>query len=219
MLGIEHPILLAPMGSAAGGRLATAVTHAGGFGMIGSGYASTKAIKEELAEPATRGSASASPWALGATRRAGRGTRSAAGCGDAVLRPDRVHRPHLGGRLTGCRHWSRPARVSQAQSKSTVAQTVRAGGSGGASEGINVSKNATPSPTSGCTIKPQSDGSRFSDGQCDYSACSPTSGRSDRYHRRLQVDRLTSTAPLCYLPRGCFTASRATLADLSTPRR
>jgi nitronate monooxygenase len=50
LLGIEHPILLAPMGSAAGGKLAAAVTHAGGLGMIGSGYASTKAIKEELAE-------------------------------------------------------------------------------------------------------------------------------------------------------------------------
>jgi len=32
LLGIEHPILLAPMGSAAGGRLAAAVTHAGGLG-------------------------------------------------------------------------------------------------------------------------------------------------------------------------------------------
>src|SRR5947208_10456328 len=50
LLGIEHPILLAPMGSAAGGRLAAAVTHAGGLGLIGSGYASTKAIKQELAE-------------------------------------------------------------------------------------------------------------------------------------------------------------------------
>src|SRR6202035_1468413 len=38
LLGIEHPILLAPMGSAAGGRLAAAVTNAGGLGMIGSGY-------------------------------------------------------------------------------------------------------------------------------------------------------------------------------------
>src|SRR5204862_7874805 len=36
--------------SAAGGRLAAAVTHAGGLGLIGSGYASTKAIKQELAE-------------------------------------------------------------------------------------------------------------------------------------------------------------------------
>src|SRR3954471_11240371 len=50
LLGIEHPILLAPMGSAAGGKLAAAVTHAGGLGMIGSGYASNKAIKQELAE-------------------------------------------------------------------------------------------------------------------------------------------------------------------------
>ncbi len=50
LLGIEHPILLAPMGSAAGGRLAAAVTQAGGLGLIGSGYASTKAIRQELAE-------------------------------------------------------------------------------------------------------------------------------------------------------------------------
>jgi nitronate monooxygenase len=50
LLGIEDPILLAPMGSAAGGKLAAAVTHAGGLGLIGSGYASTKAIKQELAE-------------------------------------------------------------------------------------------------------------------------------------------------------------------------
>jgi len=50
LLGIEHPILLAPMGSAAGGQLAAAVTHAGGLGLIGSGYASTKAIKQELAQ-------------------------------------------------------------------------------------------------------------------------------------------------------------------------
>lgn len=50
MLGIEHPILLAPMGSAAGGRLAAAVTHAGGLGLIGSGYANADAIRNELAE-------------------------------------------------------------------------------------------------------------------------------------------------------------------------
>ncbi|MGD9616536.1 MAG: NAD(P)H-dependent flavin oxidoreductase [Alphaproteobacteria bacterium] len=50
LLGIEHPILLAPMGSAAGGRLAAAVTHAGGLGLVGSGYASTAAIRNELAE-------------------------------------------------------------------------------------------------------------------------------------------------------------------------
>jgi nitronate monooxygenase len=50
LLQIEHPILLAPMGSAAGGRLAAAVTHAGGFGLIGSGYADAAAIRRELSE-------------------------------------------------------------------------------------------------------------------------------------------------------------------------
>jgi nitronate monooxygenase len=37
-LGIRHPILSAPMGMAAGGRLAAAVSQAGGLGLIGSGY-------------------------------------------------------------------------------------------------------------------------------------------------------------------------------------
>jgi nitronate monooxygenase len=50
LLGIEHPILLAPMGSAAGGRLAAAVTNAGGFGLVGSGYANSAAIRKELIE-------------------------------------------------------------------------------------------------------------------------------------------------------------------------
>lgn len=50
LLGIQHPILLAPMGSAAGGKLAAAVTHAGGLGMLGSGYANEAAIRRELTE-------------------------------------------------------------------------------------------------------------------------------------------------------------------------
>ena len=50
LLGLQHPILLAPMGSAAGGKLAAAVTHAGGLGMLGSGYADEKAIRRELTE-------------------------------------------------------------------------------------------------------------------------------------------------------------------------
>jgi nitronate monooxygenase len=50
LLGIQHPILLAPMGSAAGGKLAAAVTHAGGLGLLGSGYASEAAIRTELGE-------------------------------------------------------------------------------------------------------------------------------------------------------------------------
>jgi nitronate monooxygenase len=50
LLGIQHPILLAPMGSAAGGKLASAVSHAGGLGMLGSGYANEATIRKELAE-------------------------------------------------------------------------------------------------------------------------------------------------------------------------
>jgi nitronate monooxygenase len=38
------------MGSAAGGRLAAAVTNAGGLGMVGSGYADAGTIRKELAE-------------------------------------------------------------------------------------------------------------------------------------------------------------------------
>ena len=37
-LGTEHPILLAPMDLVAGGKLAAAVSHAGGLGLIGGGY-------------------------------------------------------------------------------------------------------------------------------------------------------------------------------------
>ena len=37
-LGIAHPVLSAPMALAAGGRLAAAVSHAGGLGLIGGGY-------------------------------------------------------------------------------------------------------------------------------------------------------------------------------------
>jgi nitronate monooxygenase len=38
-LGIEHPVILAPMGFVSGGALAAAVSAGGGFGIIGGGYA------------------------------------------------------------------------------------------------------------------------------------------------------------------------------------
>jgi nitronate monooxygenase len=50
LLAIEHPIMLAPMGSVAGGKLASAVTNAGGLGMIGSGQADVTTIRKELSE-------------------------------------------------------------------------------------------------------------------------------------------------------------------------
>ena len=38
VLGIEHPVLLAPMDLVSGGRLAAAVSQAGGLGLLGGGY-------------------------------------------------------------------------------------------------------------------------------------------------------------------------------------
>ena len=49
-LGIEHPIVLAPMGSAAGGKLAAAVTAAGGLGVIGGGYGDPEWLEREFAQ-------------------------------------------------------------------------------------------------------------------------------------------------------------------------
>lgn len=48
-LGIEHPILLAPMGVIAGGRLAAAVSEAGGLGIIGGGYGDAGWLERQFA--------------------------------------------------------------------------------------------------------------------------------------------------------------------------
>lgn len=48
-LHIAHPIVLAPMGTAAGGRLAAAVTEAGGLGLIGGGYGDAEWLEREFA--------------------------------------------------------------------------------------------------------------------------------------------------------------------------
>ena len=48
-LGIEHPILSAPMALAGGGALAAAVTRAGGLGLIGGGYGDAAWIEAEFA--------------------------------------------------------------------------------------------------------------------------------------------------------------------------
>ncbi|WP_217362376.1 NAD(P)H-dependent flavin oxidoreductase [Ruegeria arenilitoris] len=50
MLGIEHPILLAPMDLVSGGKLAAAVTSAGGLGLIGGGYGNLDWMNTEFEE-------------------------------------------------------------------------------------------------------------------------------------------------------------------------
>ena len=47
-LGIQHPIISAPMAFAAGGKLAAAVSSAGGLGLIGGGYGDADWLKAEL---------------------------------------------------------------------------------------------------------------------------------------------------------------------------
>ena len=48
--GIQHPILLAPMAGVSGGRLAAAVTAAGGLGLIGSGYGDAEWLQRQFDE-------------------------------------------------------------------------------------------------------------------------------------------------------------------------
>jgi nitronate monooxygenase len=48
LLGINHPILLAPMDLVADGRLVAAVDAAGGFGILGGGYGEEKWLVREL---------------------------------------------------------------------------------------------------------------------------------------------------------------------------
>ena len=49
LLGIRHPVLQAPMGGTAGGRLAAAVSEAGGLGLIGGGLNDGAWLKREFA--------------------------------------------------------------------------------------------------------------------------------------------------------------------------
>jgi nitronate monooxygenase len=46
-LGLEHPVLLAPMDVVSGGRLAAAVSQAGGLGLLGGGYGNGDWIERE----------------------------------------------------------------------------------------------------------------------------------------------------------------------------
>lgn len=48
-LGMRHPILLAPMSGAAGGKLAAAVSQAGGLGLIGGGARDAAWLEQEYA--------------------------------------------------------------------------------------------------------------------------------------------------------------------------
>jgi nitronate monooxygenase len=60
MFGIDHPVVLAPMGGVAGGVLAAAVSEGGGLGMVGSGGPGWLARECALA-----GAGTDQPWGIG----------------------------------------------------------------------------------------------------------------------------------------------------------
>jgi nitronate monooxygenase len=61
LLGIDHPVVCAPMGSVSGGRLASAVTRAGGLGLVGASYGDAAFIDEHVAQAAETGGV----WGVG----------------------------------------------------------------------------------------------------------------------------------------------------------
>src|SRR4028119_2445635 len=60
--GLEYPIVSAPMGSVAGGRLAAAVSNAGALGLVGGGYGDPEWLRAELS---TARSETTRPWGVG----------------------------------------------------------------------------------------------------------------------------------------------------------
>ncbi len=62
MFGLQHPIILGPMGGVSGGRLAAAVSNAGGLGLVGGGYGDPDWLRTELSfvKQATQ-----RPWGVG----------------------------------------------------------------------------------------------------------------------------------------------------------
>lgn len=65
LLKIEHPVLCAPMAGVTGGKLAAAVSEAGGLGLLGGGYGETDWVTRELREAGnTRIGAGFITWAL-----------------------------------------------------------------------------------------------------------------------------------------------------------
>ncbi|GAA3675643.1 nitronate monooxygenase [Nonomuraea antimicrobica] len=61
MLGVRHPIALAPMGGSAGGALAAAVSRGGGFGILGGAYGDPEWLAREVPIVA----ATEGPWGVG----------------------------------------------------------------------------------------------------------------------------------------------------------
>jgi nitronate monooxygenase len=62
LLSVRHPVVSAPMGGAAGGALAAAVSNAGGLGLVGGAYGKQDWVDRELALVVERAT---EPWGVG----------------------------------------------------------------------------------------------------------------------------------------------------------
>lgn len=62
MFGLQHPIVLGPMGSVSGGHLAAVVSNAGGLGLVGGGYGDPAWLHKELSRAKEETSR---PWGVG----------------------------------------------------------------------------------------------------------------------------------------------------------
>ncbi|MGH8728874.1 MAG: NAD(P)H-dependent flavin oxidoreductase [Burkholderiales bacterium] len=62
MFGLQHPIVLGPMGGVSGGHLAATVSNAGGLGLVGGGYGDPPWLRAELSRVKEETS---QPWGVG----------------------------------------------------------------------------------------------------------------------------------------------------------
>jgi len=62
MFGLQHPIVLGPMGGVSGGHLAATVSNAGGLGLVGGGYGDPAWLRTELSRVKE---AARLPWGVG----------------------------------------------------------------------------------------------------------------------------------------------------------
>jgi nitronate monooxygenase len=62
MFGLQHPIVLGPMGGVSGGHLAATVSNAGGLGLVGGGYGDPVWLRTELTRVKEETSL---PWGVG----------------------------------------------------------------------------------------------------------------------------------------------------------
>lgn len=65
LVPVRHPIVLAPMGGAAGGALAAAVSEGGGLGLVGGGSGDRDWLDRELSIVTERTSRTGAPWGVG----------------------------------------------------------------------------------------------------------------------------------------------------------